>query len=271
MEEVKYPYIVFKIADSYYCVNSSHISTIVQLPKYDHIPAAPPNVTGMFKYRDQVIQMVDLRITFGMKSLAEESSEFETMINARKQDHVTWVNELERTIETGEPFGLAKNPHQCALGKWYDHFTTENSLVAFHLRKMEEPHRLLHEAAQEADNCKQECDDCRREECLKDIVNRLRQKYMPEILGILDETKDIFRTTIYKAMVLLLDGMKWGIVVDEIIAVEDLTVIDQREENLVGQTSFILNVLEREKQDGLVFELNVDALTETLKGYEKQY
>lgn len=270
-EEINYPYIVFKIEDSYYCVNSNYISTIVQLPHYDKIPAAPANVTGMFRYRDKVIQMLDLRVTFGYQSLAEECRNFEEMIDARKQDHINWVNELERTIETGQPFMLAKNPHECALGRWYDQFISENNLVAFHLHKIEEPHERLHHAAEEVERCEQQCDGCRREECLKDIFNRVKGEYMPEILRLLDETKNIFRSSMYREMVLLLDGSKWGIVVDEIVAVEPLNVIEQRKEHMVGKTSFIAKVLEREKEDGLIFELNMDALTGKLKEYEQVF
>lgn len=98
MEEIKYPYIIFKVEDSSYCVNSKYISSIIQLPHYDKVPAAPANVTGMFRHRDQVIQMLDLRITFGFKSMTEECDEFIAMIEARKQDHINWIRELERTI-----------------------------------------------------------------------------------------------------------------------------------------------------------------------------
>ncbi|MFQ7876990.1 chemotaxis protein CheW [Enterocloster sp.] len=63
-KEIKYPYIVFKLVDTYYCVSSECISTIVQLPQYDKIPESPETVTGMFRYRNQVIQMLDLRTTF---------------------------------------------------------------------------------------------------------------------------------------------------------------------------------------------------------------
>ena len=88
MEETKCPYILFKVADSSYCVNSRYISCILQLPHYDRVPAAPTNVTRMFRYRDQIIQMLDLRITFGFKSMTEECEEFAAMIEARKQDHI---------------------------------------------------------------------------------------------------------------------------------------------------------------------------------------
>lgn len=111
-KEIKYPYIVFKLVDTYYCVSSECISTIVQLPQYDKIPESPETVTGMFRYRNQVIQMLDLRTTFGFKSLAEECRDFEKMIDARKQDHIKWVNELETAVTAGTPFLLGRDPHQ---------------------------------------------------------------------------------------------------------------------------------------------------------------
>ena len=83
---------------------------------------------------------------------------FEQMIDDRKQDHINWVNELERYMVEGGSFKLARDPHQCALGKWYDHFTTDNMSVTNLLKKIEEPHENLHKAADEAENCKKDCE-----------------------------------------------------------------------------------------------------------------
>lgn len=269
-EEIKYPYIVFKIADSLYCINSRYISTIVQLPHYDKIPAAPPNVKGMFRHRDKVIQMLDLRATFGFKTMTEECQEFESMIDARKQDHINWVNELERSIETGEPFKLAKDPHQCALGRWYDQFHTDNNAVRFHLRKIEEPHQRLHHAADDAAQCEEDCALNAVTDCQNQVLHCAKEECMPAILNLLDETKKIFSSSIYKEMVLLLDGMKWGVVVDEIMGVQDLEVIDQRDRRrVVNQSSYILNVLEDQTHSSLIFELNVSTLFHQLEEYEK--
>lgn len=269
-EEIKYPYIVFKIMESYYCINSRHVSTIVQLPHYDRVPAAPSNVTGMFRYRDQVIQMLDLRKTFGFQSMAGECKEFEEMIDARKKDHIHWVNELERTLNSGEPFQLAKDPHKCALGQWYDQFTTNNQAVQFHLHKIDEPHRRLHHAAEEVERCQKQCETCGREVCLTEILRKVKDECMPVILGLLDETKEIFHSSIYREMVLLLDGMKWGIVVDEIVGVQELGVLEVRDPaSGIDTTSHILNVMESEDHKDLIFELNVRTLSHQMKEYEK--
>lgn len=270
--ERNYPYILFKIADSLYCINSQYIQTIVQLPEYHAIPAAPANVKGMFKYREQVIQLLDLRITFGLKSITDECRDFEQMIDARKQDHIKWVEELERYIKDGGTFGLAKDHHQCALGKWYDHFTTNNHAVAFHLRKLEEPHKKRHNAYTEAENCKKDCKNCNRQECLFKILDDVKNNSMRTIINLLDQTKDLFRSTIYKEMVLILDGMKWGIVVDEIVAVDDLKIIDSREEDpMVNQCSYIWNIMESSKFKDLIFELNTHALSHKLEELESTF
>ncbi|WP_312504157.1 CZB domain-containing protein [Lacrimispora sp.] len=271
-KEIKYPYILFKIAGSLYCINSKYISTIVQLPNYSTIPAAPANVTGMFKYRNEVIQMLDLRVTFGLKSISEEYRAFEEMIDARKQDHINWVKELERFIDEGGTFRLAKDPHQCALGRWYDNFKTDNLTIANHLSKIEEPHARLHLAADEADNCKKDCENCQQEECLIKILKRVKEESMPTILNLLDQTKELFRTTIYKEMVLILDGIRWGIVVDEIVAVEDLDAIAGRDQDpMVSHCSYISQVMESPKSEGLIFELNTKSLSARLKELEAAF
>ena len=68
----------------------------------------------------------------------------------------------------------------------------------------------------------------------------------------MDETKDYFRTSIYKEMVLVLDRINCGIAVDEIAGIEDLDELGWD-----GQ-DYIRNVLQSAKYKGLIFELDVD-------------
>jgi chemotaxis signal transduction protein len=270
--EIKCPYIIFKLSGSLYCIDSRHVSTIVQQPEYNTIPAAPANVTGMFKYRDQVIQMLDLRITFGLKSIFSEYNEFEQMIDARKQDHINWVVAFERYITDGGVFTLAKDSHQCALGKWYDRFSTDNQAVMSHLRKMEEPHEKLHHSAFEVEECRQNLDGEEQKLQLSQILKLAKETYMPQILALLDESKEIFRSALFKEMVLILDGTSWGIVVDEIVAVEDLDIIaDRKQDPLINRSSFIHNVMESNKREGLIFELNTINLLSKLEELETTY
>ena len=95
---------------------------------------------------------------------------------------------------------------------------------------------------------------------------------MPVILKLLDQTKDLFRSTIYKEMVLILDGLTWGIVVDEIVSVEDLEVIAEcQQEPIVNRSSFIGNVMESSRQEGLIFELDIQNLIMKLAELESAF
>lgn len=50
---------------------------------------------------------------------------------------------------------------------------------------------------------------------------------------------------------------------DEIAGVEELEVIERRERDLMmNQSSYIQNVLESSKCDDLIFELNIESLSE---------
>ena len=161
-KETKYPYVLFHINGSLYCLNSQYLSKIRPMPDYEKIPKAPASIMGMFRQDDRIVTLMELRTELGYRSMSSECMEFEEMIDARKQDHLNWLSELERCIQKDEPFLLAKDPHQCAFGRWYYNFHTDNQAVAFHLRKIEEPHRKLHEAAIEVETCAKDHDQCHR-------------------------------------------------------------------------------------------------------------
>lgn len=266
IEETKYPYVLFKINDSLYCLNSRFLSNIQQMPSYEKVPKAPASVTGMFRQGDnKVVTLLDLRTELGIKSLADESEEFAAMIDARKQDHLDWLAELESCLEESRPFKLARDPHQCAFGKWYDHFETDNQVVAFHLRKIGEPHKKLHEAASKAEECLKDCDKCRRETCLKSIMNDVKNETAPQILKLMDETKDLFRSSIYREMVLVLDEINCGIVVDEIVGIEDLEDLGWGDQDFMkNQCIYIRTILQSPKYAGIIFELDVNSIADHL-------
>ncbi len=266
-KSIHYPYIVFKIAGDVYCISSKHISTLEQMPEYSKMPAVPANVMGMFQYRDSAIQLLDLRTTLGMKSTAQEYEEFSAMIDLRKQDHIHWVQELERTSILEEPFVLGRNPHECAFGRWYDSFQTDNYTVALHLKSIDEPHKQLHAAADEIDKLQQNPKSQERDEAIKAIVERVKGEHMPTVLSLLEEMKEVFRTMVYREMVLLLDGTKWGIVVDEVIAVDDLETIEWKEMKAMQDEAayYIGGVKQSDKVKGIIFEVNVDTLFQELK------
>lgn len=260
-EKIDYPSIIFKLRGGLYCVNSKYVATILRQPPYNKLPNTADYLTGVFPHRNGFIQMVDLRCIFGMPTLEQEYEEFSVMLDARKQDHIHWVSELERSIADGEKFTLATDPHECRLGKWYDHFHCDNNMVMFHLRKIEEPHYNLHKAAVEVNNCSKDCDHCTRNECLQDILKSAKEQYMPKILSLLEEAKEIFQTTVYHEMVLVLEKSQIGIVVDEVLAVEDLKAVgDIPILEMQNQSRYLSGIVSSEKIEGQILELDIEKM-----------
>ena len=82
-KETKYPYVLFHINGSLYCLNSQYLSKIRPMPDYEKIPKAPASIMGMFRQDDRIVTLMDLRTELGYRSMSSECMEFEEMIDAR--------------------------------------------------------------------------------------------------------------------------------------------------------------------------------------------
>lgn len=267
MEE-ELPFIIFRIKDSLFCVNSRYIERLLQLPEFVTLPQSPPVFTGIFPYRDNFITMFDIRTAFGMENLAEEFAAFSDMLEQRKEDHIQWVTELERSIQTGDEFTLSDDPHACAFGVWYDNFESDNHLIISHLKKIEEPHNQLHHAANEVEECMHINDSQERESKLQQILSHIKHELMPAITGLLDETKDVFYATQFREMVLVLSDSRLGLVVDEVLSVEYL-LLEKQENKLINSncSDYICGVRESETYSDIILELDIPQIKKTADTY----
>lgn len=264
-DETRRPFIIFKLQDELYCIDSTYVESLLQLPEFDLLPLPHPHITGMFKYRNHVIEMFDMRSAFGFPTLNQEFENFKVMIDTRKQDHIRWVDELERASEAKEPFKLATDPHKCAFGKWYDNFKHPNQSLSFHLKKIKEPHEKLHHAALDVAKCAGDCDKCPFQQCVRKVLKQIRNDTMPLILDLLEETKEIFRSIIYHEMVIALRDKNLGIIVDEIISVEELSDIgDTSKMNTLHASGFVSHIRQSKVQKGIILEIDVPSLTNSL-------
>lgn len=69
----KFPWLVFKVAQTKYAVNSKMITGIIPLPKdITAIPASPYYIKGIIRARGEVITLVDLKNLFSIQELNNE-------------------------------------------------------------------------------------------------------------------------------------------------------------------------------------------------------
>ncbi len=256
-----YPHIVFKIKGSLFAITSENITAIMRLPEYVKMPRADIGVQGVFMYRGKAALLLNFRRMLGKITMEEEYVEFADMLDQRKQDHINWVAELERTIINDEKFTLATDPHKCAFGKWYDNYKSNDYNIMFHLKKIKEPHDKLHMAAHRVETCKRECENCTNKRCLREILMEAKDVYMARVVSLLDEAKVLFKEE-YREMVLVVgEERPVGIMVDEVLAVEKLEdTAKEKSEGVIIDSPYISGLKESRSMGDIIFEVDESVL-----------
>lgn len=268
--EVHYPWLLFQLGKNCFAINSKRVGGIMISPEeLTCLPDSPEFVRGLIMLQGNIIRLLDLRMLFGMETIEMEREEFHQMLEDRKQDHLLWVKELERCIESGEAFTLATDPHKCAFGQWYDQFESESHSVNHHLRKIEEPHRKLHEAALAVAECRQDCEKCTRDKCLKEILRELNEELAPRIVSLLDEAQEVFRESYREMAILIEEGdRRLGLIVDQVLSVEELDrhELDDSGVSFFHDLTYIDGVCQSRTVEGNVLVVNDAKLLELTGG-----
>ncbi len=265
-----FPSLSFQVDKNRCSITARCVSSIILMPEQIvSYPEAPAYCKGVIDLRGQVIPLVDTRTLFGLPTLEQEYADFCAMLDARKQDHVKWVKELERCIEQDASFPLAVDHHLCALGKWCDSFHSENSALMFHLHKLDDPHQRLHVVARHYNECREHRTDCGQDAQIQRDTEMAGSQYMPTILKLLNEAKEIFYSS-YQAIVIILEGTQGmlGLIVDQVFSVDAVTAIDEDHSSYFSQTRFISGIGKSEKAEQSSLILNDRALLDLCQGLQ---
>lgn len=257
-------WLTIKLQTQLYAIESPYVESISLLDEeISVLPESTVVKPGIIHSRGRVIPIINLRAALGLNTLEEEQAAFEEMLDQRKNDHIHWVQEMERCLVEEDTFHLATDAHKCPFGKWYDTYETDNQTIAFHLRKIDEPHKKLHHTAHLAFECPRECDDCEREKCLREQLKEDAHTYMKIVVDLLDQAKIIFREN-YRTMCVIVknkDNSLLGLLVDEVLAVETITLKDLPESctNTSG-TQVISHIGEKEDSDSTILVLDMEGI-----------
>ncbi len=82
-----------------------------------------------------------------MPPRAAEIDEIIRTLQEREQDHRAWIAELEGAVVEKRPFKLARDPHLCKFGKWYDTYVPDVRALALIWSGFDLPHRTVHALA----------------------------------------------------------------------------------------------------------------------------
>lgn len=139
------PYVVFRVADTTCAVSALSVYTMTELPTVVTLPQSPSHLRGLVDLRGSLHRLVDLRVALGYPPMADMRTELIELLEARKADHVRWLEELRHSVEEDREFTLQLNPRLCAFGRWYYSYTPPVDWVKSTLREFEAPHNAIHQ------------------------------------------------------------------------------------------------------------------------------
>ncbi len=257
-------WIIIKLSSQRYAIDSSYVESISQLTEPISVMPESTNVKpGIIHVRGNVIPLINMRAALGLKTLEEEQAVLAKMLEQRKLDHIHWVEEMERCLDEEDTFTLATDPHKCAFGKWYDNFHTNNQILSFHLKKIDEPHKKLHKAAHLAFECPRECDDCEREKCLREELKENAHIYKDIVVKLLDEAKTILVDNARALYIVVRDQKNdpLGLLIDEVLAVETIKIKDLPPSCMnISGPQLVSHVGEKENSDTTFLVLNINGI-----------
>jgi len=211
------------------------VSVILDLNRFTGVPKAsipgsPGRVECVVNHRGRVVPVLDLRALCGLPSHAAEIEALETLLRDREQDHVNWLNALAEAVETGGEFTLARDPHLCKLGKWYDELmardekrhelTDQNLALEAILHEYDQPHARIHALADHV------LDLCKAGDQARALaaINMAWDGDLAVMRRLFGRTLELFREIRQSQLVVMdVDGVVAGLMVDAILAVAEFT------------------------------------------------
>lgn len=233
------PWITFEVAGQYYGINTRNVSAIALLDDdCTDIPESKPYIRGLITFRNKPIQVLDLRTLLGHNTLKFLRDSFDETITRGKQSHLNWVSALEQSVEDGTPFQLAKDPHKCAFGQWYDNFSHDSREVSSVLHYINEPHIRLHETAEAIEKCGSD-----NPEQVRKLLKMAREVYVKEIIKLLDSLMGTYASNTNELILALQDGDKSiAVAVDSVVGVQTVELLADGNVKSMMSTGYSIGV-----------------------------
>ena len=256
----KLPYVVAGVKDLQLAVSAAYVQEITRTPPWHEVPNVPRYLRGVINLRGKVLPLVDLRLRLGLSSALEEVEAMIAMLVAREQDHVHWLQELLAAVNDGRPFTLARDPTQCAFGKWYYGYHSKDIGFASVMRRLELPHHRIHTLADAVLKCAEqgEHDQARA------MIQHAEQGDLRAVVNLFEEARTAYRESQKEVAIVLTDGRKHlSLAVDRVASVEPLaedTIADAPAEMGGVNSDLLRQVAHRANGKGIVFLLGVNAL-----------
>ncbi len=200
-----------------YLINTDCVSELL------HFQAPMPTayhseyVDGIISHKDKVVPIVSIRKLLDFSSFRDEQLTFIKKVAGQHED---WVQDFAHSLESGDSFTKALDPHQCELGKWIDKTLAclrcnNHGFVDLLSHEVIECHDALHNHGKEFLENKGDTEE-QMQEIRKNAKNTI------EGLHTLEANIDKLTSAFEQIVLMNIHGKDVGIVVDRIDKTHEL-------------------------------------------------
>jgi purine-binding chemotaxis protein CheW len=253
------PWVIVSLDRQLFGISSKVLKSMVVLRDVVAVPQVPPYVRGVMNLRGAVLKVVDMRRRLGLKSLADETNDFCTMLEQRKQDHMNWLAKLESCVKEGRAIDVQTDPHKCAFGKWYDVYRTDSVVLSSLLSKFDAPHKRVHGVARTVEGLMARHDVKQAQA----VIDACRGNELAQMMKLFDEVREHVRHE-GREIAVVLEGQSgdFAIAVDSVESVEALKEGSIESMDVVNKNSLDKGLLPfigcRRKTDAFVKIIDIE-------------
>ena len=242
-------YVIFTLAEGTFAVNCKYVVSIEPPAKITEMANAPAGVRGVGYYKDEAINIFDLRIIFGYPT-HEYYVENNINIGRHITEHENWASEISSSVAGGDELSFTSDPFGCDLGKWLESYKTDNMNIKNLVKRIKPVHEQFHKFANRtagfSSNDKDETDKFLAEAQI--VKNELMRNLSELNSMLLSQAKEL-------TIILKIKDKKIGIIIDDAESVESMDEI-QELPPVALVTEYIRNLgfRSKDKQIALIIE-----------------
>lgn len=186
--------LTFSIGDSLFGIDVDHILSFSD--SFNEIKYATRNINGFVGYldfRNTLVQVFECATSLSHSKERDSLFKLIEDIKTYQQAHIDWINALEHSIVSGDPFTKPRNPKVCAFGQWFYSFETEDEGLRTLLDKIEQPHIYIHSLA---DKLLDMAAANQQSEAIEELRIE-KQTTLKKLLRVLDYISDYLQNSIH--------------------------------------------------------------------------
>ncbi|MCL2087618.1 MAG: chemotaxis protein CheW [Oscillospiraceae bacterium] len=266
------PWLVFKLHDLAYTINSRIVNGILQYPEIvTPVTSAPAVFRGIMNSRGGILPLLDMRALFNMKSNQEDYNAFVELVNTIKKEFDEHFASLMNSVSNWDTVDF-KQAAPC-FSKWrfqaVRHKNKESSdykdLPFSLLEQTDEYMRRGEELSLVVGSAGE------TEEALKTSEPYIKFKAAKDdIHALLSDALEVYQEKYKEIIVTVSDGKSLlGLIVDEVVAVEFLDILSDEESFPKFQRSkFFCGVAVSTRVHGEILIINEDLLLQMASEFD---